>query len=243
MEELLIALCEDDADEQKKLISLIQSGCVPAKTTVFDSGEALLGNNPSGCFDLVLMDIYMDGISGVEAARRIRNIDPEIPVAFVTTSKEHALDGYRLNVNRYLEKPVSQKAMDDVLLFALDRRENPPGITILVQGRPLSLPVRRLLYVEQKAHYLTFHLLDNKTIQAKGKLDELMPQLEAFPFFRCHKSYLANLAFVTGIDRELMVFHMRGGEKVYIRRENFKKARQAWELFLFEEARKGIDYE
>lgn len=243
MEELLIALCEDDADEQKKLISLIQSGCMPAKTTVFDSGEALLGNDPSGCFDLVLMDIYMDGISGVEAARRIRNTDPEIPVAFVTTSKEHALDGYRLNVNRYLEKPVSQKAMDDVLLFALDRRENPPGITILVQGRPLSLPVRRLLYVEQKAHYLTFHLLDNKTIQAKGKLDELMPQLEAFPFFRCHKSYLANLAFVTGIDRELMVFHMRGGEKVYIRRENFKKARQAWELFLFEEARKGIDYE
>lgn len=243
MEELLIALCEDDADEQKKLISLIQSGRVPAKTTVFDSGEALLGNNPSGCFDLVLMDIYMDGISGVEAARRIRNTDPEIPVAFVTTSKEHALDGYRLNVNRYLEKPVSQKAMDDVLLFALDRRENPPGITILVQGRPLSLPVRRLLYVEQKAHYLTFHLLDNKTIQAKGKLDELMPQLEAFPFFRCHKSYLANLAFVTGIDRELMVFHMRGGEKVYIRRENFKKAREAWELFLFDEARKGIDYE
>jgi DNA-binding LytR/AlgR family response regulator len=243
MEELLIALCEDDADEQKKLISLIQSGRVPAKTTVFDSGEALLGNDPSGSFDLVLMDIYMDGISGVEAARRIRNTDPEIPVAFVTTSKEHALDGYRLNVNRYLEKPVSQKAMDDVLLFALDRRENPPGITILVQGRPLSLPVRRLLYVEQKAHYLTFHLLDNKTIQAKGKLDELMPQLEAFPFFRCHKSYLANLAFVTGIDRELMVFHMRGGEKVYIRRENFKKARQAWELFLFEEARKGIDYE
>ena len=243
MEELLIALCEDDADEQKKLISLIQSGRVPAKTTVFDSGEALLGNDPSGSFDLVLMDIYMDGISGVEAARRIRNIDPEIPVAFVTTSKEHALDGYRLNVNRYLEKPVSQKAMDDVLLFALDRRENPPGITILVQGRPLSLPVRRLLYVEQKAHYLTFHLLDNKTIQAKGKLDELMPQLEAFPFFRCHKSYLANLAFVTGIDRELMVFHMRGGEKVYIRRENFKKAREAWELFLFDEARKGIDYE
>ncbi len=243
MEELLIALCEDDADEQKKLISLIQSGRVPAKTTVFDSGEALLGNDPSGSFDLVLMDIYMDGISGVEAARRIRNIDPEIPVAFVTTSKEHALDGYRLNVNRYLEKPVSQKAMDDVLLFALDRRENPPGITILVQGRPLSLPVRRLLYVEQKAHYLTFHLLDNKTFQAKGKLDELMPQLEAFPFFRCHKSYLANLAFVTGIDRELMVFHMRGGEKVYIRRENFKKAREAWELFLFEEARKGIDYE
>lgn len=243
MEELLIALCEDDADEQKKLISLIQSGRVPAKTTVFDSGEALLGNDPSGSFDLVLMDIYMDGISGVEAARRIRNTDPEIPVAFVTTSKEHALDGYRLNVNRYLEKPVSQKAMDDVLLFALDRRENPPGITILVQGRPLSLPVRRLLYVEQKAHYLTFHLLDNKTIQTKGKLDELMPQFEAFPFFRCHKSYLANLAFVTGIDRELMVFHMRGGEKVYIRRENFKKAREAWELFLFDEARKGIDYE
>lgn len=243
MEELQIALCEDDADEQQNLISLIRSGAVPAQVSVFGSGEAFLKAHQPGFQDLILMDIYMGGISGVEVVRRLRNMEPDVPVAFITTSKDHALDGYRLNVARYLEKPVSQQAVDEILRLALEKKENPSGITILLQGKSLALPARRLLYVEQKAHYLIFYLLGGKTIQTKGKLDELVPQLEAFPFFRCHKSYLANLSFVMDIDRELMVFHMKEGKKVYIRRENFKKAKQAWELWLFRAAREGGEYE
>ena len=74
-------------------------------------------------------------------------------------------------------------------------------------------------------------------MQAKGRLDELEPQLAAYPFFRCHKSYLANLSFVTDIDREQMVFRMREGSAVYIRRGDFRRARTAWENWLFDAAR------
>ena len=69
-------------------------------------------------------------------------------------------------------------------------------------------------------------------------LDELEPQLADFPFFRSHKSYLANLSYVTGIDRELLVFHMKDGQNVYIRRDRLKKAKDAWEDWLFAQARK-----
>ena len=69
----------------------------------------------------------------------------------------------------------------------------------------------------------------------------LEPLLAAYPFFRCHKSYLVNLAFIQGIDRERMVFQMREGGSAYIRRETFYRARSAWENWLFSAARREED--
>ncbi|MEY8336999.1 LytTR family DNA-binding domain-containing protein [Lachnospiraceae bacterium 62-35] len=239
MNELRIALCEDEQEEREHLLSLIQACTIPSQISVFENGDIFLKNYEIGSFDLIFMDIYMDGISGIEAIRHVRNKEAEVPVAFITTSQDHALDGYRLNVAKYIEKPVSKKAIDEMLKLALYQRKHQPGITVFIHGKPLIVPFQKLLFVEQKAHYLIFHLLNSKIIQTKGKLDELMPQVIEFPLFRCHKSFLVNLSFVTGIDKELMVFHMREGSTVYIRRENFKKARTAWENWLFSAARKG----
>ena len=75
----------------------------------FASSEELLEAFRPGGFDLLLMDIYMDGMTGVEAVRKIREMDETIPIAFTTTSTEHTLESYRLSVLKYLEKPVRQK--------------------------------------------------------------------------------------------------------------------------------------
>jgi len=66
-------------------------------------------------FDLIFMDIYLDGLSGVETVWRGRERDEFVPAAFTTSSLDFALDSYRLNVEKYLEKPVSQKAVDEIL--------------------------------------------------------------------------------------------------------------------------------
>lgn len=68
------------------------------------------------------MDIYLDGPDGVEAVRRIRELDEELPVAFTASSPGFALNGGRLNVAKYIEKPVSPKAVHEMLAFARDKR-------------------------------------------------------------------------------------------------------------------------
>ena len=83
-----------------------------------------------------------------------------------------------------------------------------------------------------------FHLSGGGIEKRKGRLDDLEPLLAEYPFFRCHKSYLVNLAFVQSADRERMVFQMREGGSAYIRRELFYKARSAWENWLFTAARR-----
>lgn len=239
MVQLNIAVCEDDRADRERLCGMIAASAVPAGTAAFESGEAFLSAYQPELFDLIFMDIYLSGLDGVEAVRRVRELEKDVPVAFTTTSKDHALDGYRLEVARYIEKPVSQRAVDDMLALALSKKAERTGaVIVLGQKTPLRLPIPQLRYAEQKGHYLMLHLTGGRVMQKKGKLDDLAPQLGDYPFFRCHKSYLANLSFVTGIDRERMMFQMRGGGNVYIRREDFWKARSAWEDWLYAAARR-----
>ena len=238
MEELKLALCEDDKEEMERLMDLAQAAAVPVRVTAFENGEAFLADYRPGRFDMVFMDIYMDGISGVGAVRRLREQEPELPVAFVTSSQDHALDGYRLKVAKYIEKPVTKEDMDSAIALAAQWREQ-AAVEVVLQEKKLSLPVNRLVLVEQRAHYLLFWFEGGGTKQAKGRLDELEPQLAGFPFFRSHKSYLANLSHVVGIDQGLLVFCMKDGQSVYIRRDLLKKAKNAWEDWLFAQARKG----
>jgi len=236
MEQLMIAVCEDDRADRERLCGMIETGGVSVSVAVFETGEEFLSAWKTKRFDLIFMDIYLDGLSGVEAIRKVRELDEAVPVAFVTSSPDFALDSYRLNVAKYIEKPVSQKAVDEMLALALNRKSGQEkDIILLGQRNPLRVPVMQLRYVEQQ-HNLIFHL-SSGTLKRKGKLDELAPLLADYPFFRCHKSYLVNLAYVMGIDKEQRVFQMREGGSVYIRRESFRRAKREWEDWLFAEAR------
>ena len=84
MDSLRVAVCEDNPEEYEQLFLMIQDSGFPVRVSMFESGEAFLAEYHPGCYDLVLMDIYLNGISGVEAVRMIRKTDQELPVAFTT---------------------------------------------------------------------------------------------------------------------------------------------------------------
>ena len=115
MEPLHIAICDDLPQEQETLLSMLAQSPLQTSCTLFRSGEELLEAFQPGAFDLLLVDIYMEGITGVEAVRRIREADEDVPVAFTTTSTDHTLESYRLSALKYLEKPVRQKDLNDLL--------------------------------------------------------------------------------------------------------------------------------
>ncbi|MCI9008722.1 MAG: response regulator transcription factor [Lachnospiraceae bacterium] len=238
MDSLRVAVCEDNPEEYEQLFLMIQDSGFPVRVSMFESGEAFLAEYHPGCYDLVLMDIYLNGISGVEAVRLIRKTDPELPVAFTTCSPDHALEGYRLDVARYMEKPITKQAVQEILKLAYEKRRNRPGIQVLNGGKNVSVPFGEILCAEQKGHYVLYHLTDGRVLRSKGKLNDVEAFFPKPPYIRCHKSYLANLAYVTGLDKELMIYQMRDGTNVHIRRESLKKAKDAWESWLFQRARK-----
>lgn len=184
---LQIAICEDTPADAELLVSLIAGSGVAARREVFSSGEALLAAFAPGKYDLIILDIYMDGIKGVETAAEIRRSDRTVTLAFTTTSTEHALEGYRLKAAGYLEKPVRREEVKEALSLALSKRGADAYITLLTEGTNRSLSVESILFFEQQNHAVTVHTRA-ETLRASQKvnLDHLERRLPAH-FLRCHR--------------------------------------------------------
>ena len=237
MEPLKIAICEDTHSEEEKLLAILNKSDIPTSSTVFTSGEALLKAYEPQAFDLLLMDIYMGGITGVETVSKIREIDEDIPVAFITTSTDHTLESYRLSALKYIEKPFKQKDVEEILTLAQLKKSNVPALIIKRNGIAEKIPFSQILYLEQQTHQVNVYLKNKDTVKIYEKLSVLLPQLEEQNFFSPHKSFSVNISFVRFIDMELKCFVMQNNKNVPIRRESMAKAKKALENFLFNKTR------
>lgn len=228
---LRVAICEDSTMEQKQLLKIIEVGEYPAESTVYSSGEAFLKEYHTRQFDVIFMDIYMSGMNGVDTVRSIREIDENVIIAFTTSSTEFALEGYRLDVFKYLEKPIQARDVYEVLAFTQMKQASRPKLQFRSGRQECSVPLSDILYAEQKGHYVTLYLTDHTSVRTADKLDCMQTLLPEPDFLRCHKSYLVNLNHVSSIDPELSAFVMENGDCVYIRRESLAASRKAFEDF------------
>jgi len=184
----------------------------------------------------------MEGISGVETLSRIREKDGELTAAFITSSKEYALDGYRLKAVRYLEKPITRDAISELIDISLSKKGSEPSITVRPRGMSEEVTLSDIEYISQSAHTLEIHLHDRSVIAFTGRLDDIEEDIKkaageegrvfskgsGFSFVRSHKSFIANLSWADDIDEEFCVFRMECGDPVHIRREDFYAMKEAF---------------
>lgn len=235
---LNIAICEDSLKEQEALIHIIENSEFASNLFVFDRGEKLLENFSVGKFDIIFMDIYMTGLNGVETVSEIRKIDDDVSIAFTTTSTDFTLESYRLGALKYIEKPVTSKAVYDLLELVHLKKQSLPQLKLKIKGQWIDVSFDQILYIEQKSHHLFLFLTGGEILRANEKLDNIMEQFEGKSFYRCHKSYLVNLAYIKNLDKELIVFKMKEGKNVHIRRESLSEARKIFESYLLEMTKK-----
>ena len=239
MEYLQVAVCDDSIDEQNKLQKLISEANMPVETTIFNSGEDLLKDYMPSKYDLIFMDIYMEGISGIETVTAIREVDENVLIAFATTSMDHTLESYRLGALKYIEKPINKGSVNQLLDMAQLQMDRVPKLLIKNPVKDFAIAFENILYVEQNAHNLLFHLINGEVMQFHEKLSNIKNLFVEQPFLHCHKSYLVNLSYVKGIDTKLMVFNMKYNKNVHIRRSSLGEAKKEFEKHLFRMARKN----
>ena len=189
-----IAYCEDEKIQKEILEELL---CRWGKVDLVwdESAEQMLfecdGRYP---FDLIILDIQMRNQNGMELARQIRRADPQVPLLFLTATKEYVFEGYEVNALRYLIKPIQPSQLFAILgeIQASTKR------SILLNGNRIDL--NALVYVEAEAHYCHLVFEDHRQKEKIG-IRELKTMLDD-SFVMIHRSYLVNIAKVDQIRRE-----------------------------------------
>ncbi len=227
-----VMICDDLAEERGKLIRMLRQyeqmkGVELDLETAADGAELLARWKPDH-WDLVLLDIFMPQLNGVETARRLRAAGEGCEIVFATTSREHGLEGYELHALDYLTKPISQKDVDGMMdWFFQTLAEKRCELTVRTPLGEETIRAQDIRYIESRGHNCVIHVLDH-TLSVRRSIDELAAGLNA-AFFRCHKSFLLNLAHVAGIEKN--IFRMDDGDGIPIsaaRLSESKSALLAW---------------
>lgn len=232
---LKIAICEDSADDAAALRACIHQSGYPAHIECFISGDEFLMSFEKGRYHLILLDIFMSGLSGVETAAAIRERDARVVVIFTTSSVDFTLESYRLNALKYLEKPVQPKDVKDALELAWSLREKREVCTVFVKQNRMEVPLDDICYVEVVDHTCIIHMED-KTVETDMRIVDFASLLPSYRFLRCHRGYIVNLDYVAGIDRD---FTMKNGEKVYVRGKDLKKMSDEFKRHLIKKTREA----
>lgn len=170
--------------------------------TEFSSGLEFLEQYDGG-FDIIFMDIDMPHLNGIEAARRLRQVDPMVVLVFVTNIAQYAICGYEVNAIDYLLKPVSwltfrsklEKAVRAVPSHAED------SLIIPCEDSFLRVPVSDIYYLEKEKNYILYHTAQG-VFRDRGSMTEMTARLEPSHFSRCTSGCLVNLRYVTRVGKD-----------------------------------------
>ncbi len=230
-----IAVCDDLEEERLQIVRHLQQyerhHDMEFAIETFGSGEAFVNALHRGRWDIVMLDIYMAGMDGIEAARRLREKDRECILIFVTTSLEHGMVSYELQATDYLVKPVAQKDVDAALDWCLrEKRERFRSIIVRSEWDETEILLRNIQYIEIKRHTAYIHTTE-RVIQTSRGMNALEAEINSPDFLRCHRSFLVNMRYIRRIDKRDFV--IENGDLVPIGSSDAAATRQKFMDWIF----------
>jgi DNA-binding LytR/AlgR family response regulator len=202
---LRIAMAEDNPKFAQQLKSQLQRFGeeiqIELQVFAYENGTQLL-EAFRGSWDIVLLDIEMPNLNGMDTAQLLRKNDPDVLIMFITNLAQYALKGYEVNAFDYILKPVSYYTLSMKLQLALRQLTQRERSSLLLNqdGELFRVPISSLYYIEIFGHKLCYHTAQGTiTINSTHPLSELEQELAPKGFVRCHKGVLVNARYVDHI--------------------------------------------
>ncbi len=232
-----IAIVDDIASERETLKEKLDAQLVrlslAAEIFDFDSGKAFLSAAKIDKFDLIFLDIYMKNENGVDTAKTLRGFDTDCLLVFITSSTDHALDGFRVRAFHYLVKPYTDAdltALFDEIVKRLPNHDR--YIEISSTGSTIRLRFQEILYAEHYQHQIHIYRTDGNITTTRQTFREFTASLITDGrFFLCSRGIIINLEHVEDFDGT--DFILKNGKKIPVSRDLSKTARLTFGDFLF----------
>lgn len=223
-----IAVCDDCEADSVCLTEFVKQWAMENHTAVqadiFASAEAFLFHyEENKTYDILLLDVEMGRLNGVELARRIRMENSAVQIIFVTGYSDYIADGYDVAALHYLVKPVDRGKLFSVLGRARDallRQER--RLLLNMSGETARIPLHEVRYIEVRGNYVTVHAKEEYTL--KSTLAAIEKQLDD-SFFRAGRSYIINLGYIRRVGRTQA--ELENGEQIPLSRGMYEPLNRA----------------
>ncbi len=215
-----IAVVDDEKVIREQLREMIENQKPDCNAVCFSSGEELLA--AAKPFDIIFLDIQMDGMNGIEAAKEVRETNTDTVLIFITGIKEYVFEALDIYAFHYLLKPVTKQKFTEVFEEALKEaglrhmRRN-RQLFINTRNRGITIDADKILYIESVSRKVKIHTMQ-EIVEAYAALGELERQLGG-SFYRCHRGYLVNMAHIREYKSDCIT--LTGGDTVYLTKKKY----------------------
>ena len=213
-----IAVVDDEKAIREHICGLVEEQQPESRIEAYATGEELLASGKR--FDIVFLDIQMEGMNGIEAARSLRERREDTVLVFVTGIKDYVFDAFDLYAFQYLLKPIDERKFAEVLERAVrEAAKKKERRVLFIKPRNLTLDQSEILYIESRAKKVEIHTKGAaQAIEIYAAMDELEGQLGE-NFYRCHRAYIVNMDCITEYDGESIT--LTGGDRVYLTKKKY----------------------
>lgn len=238
---LRIAICDDLKSERDMVKGFLRSffAAVPYEYTLaeYSRGETMVDDYDDGSvdFDLIFMDIFMDGMLGMEAARCLRRYAPHVSIVFLTTTPAYAWRAMMCMPTDTLSNLGRGKNGSPAQAFFLQEEYEGNQKTLLLKKgcRGRRIAYREIEYIESRRNVLLVFLENGEEYRVYAKLDDVEKELKGHGFLRCHQSFIVNMNRVRVAEDD---FLMMSGAHIPIRQRGSRAIRDAYFGYLLERA-------
>lgn len=237
-----ISICDDEIQELFHISKLLnkyqEQRNVTFRYDAFSNATELLETMQRGVYDILLLDVLMPGINGIQTSREIREYDNDIKIIFLTSSPEFAVESYAVDAYYYLLKPATETKLFPILdkLFqeALRKEES---LTVRSASGIMRISIQRLEFLEVMNKKLYFHLSDSSIKETHGSLSDFETDLLCREeFIKVHRSFIVNMGYIQELSSNMII--TASGQRVPISRLLYTQVRETYMKHLFFE--KGV---
>lgn len=207
-ERLRVAVCDDDEAAlgiiASSLKDVFASHGVEATTSTFTSAVELSRVMPARRFDLLLLDIDMPDLDGIEFAKQLREQGNQIDIMYISGREDRVFDSMRVTPVGFIRKTRFIEDMSDIVGAYLDQRQSKEHhSTIVLQegGATYPVEVEKIMYIEGQRKQQAVHVEGRDApIMATRTMMEFEEELADEGFIRIHKGYLVNYRYIQVIE-------------------------------------------
>ena len=215
-----IAIVDDEKVIREQIKFWVEKNHTQTIIDIYSSGEDLLLMNR--CYDIVFLDIKMEGINGIDTARELRKKAEDTILIFITGIKEYVFDAFDVAAFHYLIKPIEEEKFNAVYERAVvevkKKKQHQTGILFVkTRNRNVTFKQNEILYIESRAKKVEIHTRSD-TMEVYAAISELEKQLMG-NFYRCHRGYLVNMAFIVEYSNDSIA--LNNGETIILAKEKY----------------------